>query len=171
MKLHTLQGILSAFSLFFVLATSTGCGLMSKPKETTVKSPVSRIYKYQFDKVWEATQKVLSKYSISVNNIDLGLLKTEHIKVNSIWKSPHQKKEPSGGYKYQITVRLVKGKHNGKPSTKVSVFKKIKLQKDFFTKVKLKPTDGLEEKVILYRILREIKIKNAIDKLQSQSNS
>lgn len=162
-----LQGILSASSLAFFLATSSGCGLLPKWEPEGETGPVSKVFKVKYDKAWDATQKVLAKYPIEVNNIDLGLLKTDTIKAYSVWRPPNAK-ELSGGYRYKLTVRLIKGKHN---STKVTVSKEITLKKDFFANEKTLPTDGLEEKVILYRIHRELKIKRAIDKLQSKSNS
>ena len=57
-----------------------------------------------------------------------------------------------------------------KAATKVTLTKDVTLQSDFFSDPKFLPSDGLEEKTILYRIGREIQIERALAKAQKKQN-
>lgn len=72
---------------------------------------------------------------------------------------------------YRLTIRVIKGAPlAGKPATKVTIVKDSQLQQDFFSDPRSQPSDGLEEKSILYRISREIQIERAIARVQKTHN-
>lgn len=122
-----------------------------------------KVFNYSYEAVWRAAQLTL-KYPIAVNNIDNGVLETEWIRSSDGFIAPGATKEPSAGSKYKITLNMVKGKLENKPSVRVTITKKIESQKDFFSDVEQKGSDGLEEKVIFYRIEREILIDEGLKK-------
>lgn len=124
----------------------------------------SKVYKASYEETWQATQKALSKYRLELSNIDKGLLKTEVIKGAKAWRSPTRKRPYSAGYSSQLKIRVIKGRIGKKPTVKVVIKKNVELQKDFFSQKKPLPSDGLEEKMILYRIKREIIINRGLDK-------
>lgn len=158
--------IFSASILFFVL----GCGLLQsndnsaiQKKEIDKKLSRKKVFPYPYEAVWRAAQISL-KYPISVNNMDIGLLETEWIRGVDGFTPPVLLKETSSGIRYKIIVNIVKGKVSGQNSVRVSVFKKIERQRDFFSDEESLESDGLEEKVLLYRMEREIIIDEAIKK-------
>ena len=104
----------------------------------------------------------LEDYPIEVENNEKGFLKTEKIQIETIWKFPFEREDILTAAKYTIHVKLIKGKIKSRPVVKVRVLKKIFEQKGFIEEPKKVPSNGLEEKTILYRILREINIEQAI---------
>ena len=64
----------------------------------------------------------------------------------------------------------VKGALEARQATKVTIVKETQLQVDFFSDPRSLPSDGLEEKSILYRIGREIQVERALAKAQKKQN-
>ncbi len=137
-----------------------GCSSPTKIK------PVSgeQIFVAPFDKVWRATQIALVKYPIRTNNIDQGILETDNIHSYDGWKPPHKSAKKSGGLYYKLLIKVIKGRYREREVTKVIVSKKINLKRSFFSENQERQSDGLEEKVILYRIKRELKIERAFER-------
>ncbi len=150
---------LFAFLLFTGFLFS-GCA--SLEPEPHILRPVSKIYPADYQKTWRATMLALEDYPIETEDNEKGLLKTENIQTETIWKSPFERERGLIAAKYTLHIRLIKGKSKSKPMVKVRVLKKILEQKGFIEDPKRIPSDGLEEKAILYRILREINIEQAI---------
>ena len=59
---------------------------------------------------------------------------------------------------------------NLKEAVKVTVAKDVELKTDFFSDPKRLESDGLEEKVILYRIEKEISVERALQRAQKKLN-
>ncbi|MEZ4871577.1 MAG: hypothetical protein R2827_04875 [Bdellovibrionales bacterium] len=128
----------------------------------------SKLYRGQYDKVWRAVQIALSKYPIKINNIDTGVIETQSIPDNEVYKSPLGFDEHSSGRRYVIKARVIRmdpkdGDENSS-AVKVIIKKDITLKRDFFAAPERLRSDGLEEKVVLYRIGRELLIDNVIEK-------
>jgi hypothetical protein len=65
---------------------------------------------------------------------------------------------------------LAKGKVEGREGIRVTINKNIEKKRDFFSEAEVLPTDGLEEKVIFYRMERELIIDEALKKAAKASN-
>lgn len=91
--------------------------------------------------------------------MELGQVQTTAIRGSTQFKPPHQDTSKSGGYRYNITINVLKV--NPK-KTKISILKEITILKDFISDPETKGSDGLEEGLILYRIGREIEIEKAL---------
>ena len=143
--------------LLFVLLLS-GC-VTAKPTLNRT-GPVSKVVRADYQKIWRAVMLTLEDYPIETENNEKGYLKTEPILENTIWKLPFPLKKAEG--KYTLDIRLIKGQSGDEPVVKVQIFKKIKVQKGFISEPEIIPSSGLEEKAILYRILRELEIEKAI---------
>lgn len=128
----------------------------SKPKFSNLK-----IFYASYDNVWRAAQLAL-KYPVSVNNMDNGILETDYIKADDGFMSPDDPKQLSSGIRYKITMILARGKVEGRESVRVTINKAIEKKRDFFADPESLPTDGLEEKVIFYRMERELTIDEAL---------
>lgn len=153
---------------------ATGCAVFEEkagPKPVT--GPVEKIFYAGFDDVWRATQlalQSLNSYPLRVNNMDTGVLETEIIKGSQTWMAPHVAEPPTGGYSYRVLVRVIKGNISGRRAFKVTVQKDAQIQRDFFAEPEPVPSDGLEEKVILYRIDRELQIDRALKRANKRQN-
>jgi hypothetical protein len=138
-----------------------------KAKET--KFSYQKIFYYPYDNVWRAAQLAL-KYPIAVNNMDHGILETDFVKADDGFIAPVEDKVPSSGIRYKISLNLAKGKVDGREGIRVTVNKYVERKRDFFAESENLPSDGLEEKVIFYRMERELIIDEALKKAARGSN-
>lgn len=154
---HILK-LISSFTLILLLAACT-----TPPKKKSEKKiSYQKIYYASYDNVWRAAQLAL-KYPIAMNNMDNGVLETEFIKADEGFEPPFQENdEASAGLRYKINMILVKGKSEGRDSVRVTIRKTTEKRRDFFADPEAIDSDGLEEKVIFYRIDRELQIDEGL---------
>jgi hypothetical protein len=145
----------------------SGCSLFDRqpdPENAILKqSTHQKVFFAPYDSVWKAAHTSI-KYPIAVENQDTGYLETEFIKGVDGFLAPHEAKSPSAGVRYKLVFSFAKGKTEGKESTRVTIEKKIERLRDFFSEADSVASDGLEEKVLFYRIEREIVISEALKK-------
>lgn len=154
MKLRTFLATLSIFSLI------TGCAALS-PKEP--QESYSAVFQANYDELWRALQKSISRYPIRLNNADTGQLETDLIKPAQMWQPAHEKREFSPGERYFIKVSTTRGEMRGKTeSVRLTIEKVMTIERDFFAGEQKKYSDGLEEKSILYRIQRELTMEQSL---------
>jgi hypothetical protein len=122
-----------------------------------------KVFYVSYDNVWRAAQLAL-KYPIAVNNMDLGVLETDFIKADEGFILPGNEKLPMAGFRYKITLNIAKGRAEGRDSVRVTINKQIEKKKNFFSDPELLTSDGLEEKVLFYRIDRELIIDEGLKK-------
>lgn len=166
MMSHTLRATLLLSSIYFLSA----CALLEPTPHPETMAPQARIFTGQYDEVWRAIQKALVRYPIQLNNIDQGIIETEIIKGDQIWQTPFKREAMKSNPKYILRVNVVKGRSKGKDSVRVTVLKSISLEKDFFSGEARLPSDGLEEKSILYRIEREIVLERSLKRAFEKKN-
>jgi hypothetical protein len=63
-------------------------------------------------------------------------------------------------------MTFAKGKTEGRESTRVTIDKRMEILRDFFSEPETIESDGLEEKMIFYRIERELIIQDALKRAQ-----
>jgi len=145
----------------------SGCSLFDRqpdPENAILKqSTHQKVFFAPYDSVWKAAHTSI-KYPIAVENQDTGYLETEFIKGVDGFLAPHEGKSPSAGIRYKLVFSFAKGKTEGRESTRVTIEKKIERLRDFFSEADSLASDGLEEKVLFYRIEREIVISEALKK-------
>ncbi len=148
--------------VLLVSALITGCAdnpIVDPP----IKDPESRLFAYEYEEVWRAMQLALRKYPVRINNIDSGILETDYIKGDKFFVEPNAKSRP--GLRYKITIRVVKGKLDGKKSAvKVTALKSAEIQPDFFSGFQPISSNGLEEMALLYRIGRYLEMEKLTTK-------
>ena len=121
-----------------------------------------------FEEVWRATNIALQSYPLRLSNMDEGLVETDDVKGYRAWRAPFPQSKPSG-MNYRISIRVVRGTSESKVATKVIILKDARIQRDFFSNTRQIPSDGLEEKALLYRIKREIQIERALSAAQKRN--
>ena len=155
------------FCLGFVFIT-TGCSLfVEQPDLPTTFDPQSQIFAASYDDTWRAVQISLQTYPIRINNYETGVIETEVIGSMKGWTPPH-KKSQGIGRSSRLKVKVLKGKVKGREATRVTVFKEVRKQANFFSDPTPLPSDSLEEKILLYRIGREIKIERRLKDNQQE---
>lgn len=128
-----------------------------------------RVYYYPFDKVWRALHGALP-YTTAGENQEMGYLETDYVKGIDGWLSPEVDRPKASGLRYKLIFNIVKGTVDGKEATRVSIEKKIEIMRDFFSDPETMISDGLEEKIIFYRIERELLINEALKKSNEEKN-
>lgn len=152
-------------------ATLTGCAQAEKKTHTGIPTPVEEVFYADPETVDRAISQVMVKYPQKIANLEAGVLETDYIKGDARFQPPHKNVTFGSGYRYRIFIRTVRGKTNGKPAIKVQVLKKVEQHRDFFADPENLKSDLLEEKAILYRIGREIKIDKALQRLSQKTSS
>jgi hypothetical protein len=159
------------FTLFAALLLFAGCSIFQGPQKNTNKilkgMPTrQRVFFATYDQVWRAAQLTL-KYPMAINNMDNGILETEFINAMEGFISPTESKAAPSGIRYRVRLTIAKGKAESKEAIRVTVNKYIERKKDFFAVPEQIESDGLEEKIILYRIDRELTIDEGLRKAVS----
>ncbi|HWU42584.1 MAG TPA: hypothetical protein VN132_04065 [Bdellovibrio sp.] len=122
-----------------------------------------KVFFASYDSVWRAAHSVI-KYPIVQENQDTGIIETEYIKGVDGWLPPGTTRPPSSGIRYKLTFTFAKGTADGRESTRVTIDKKMENLRDFFSDPEQLESDGLEEKILFYRIERELVIMEALKK-------
>ena len=167
---------LAIISFFFALSLfATACST-SQPAhlENPPGTPVQRVFFAEFEEVGRAIHGAMTRYPNRIDNLETGQFESDYLKGDQRFVVPGTKQDMSSGLRYRIIIRMIKGKAENKPATKVLVTKAVEIQRDFFSEPEPLPSDGLEEMVLLYRIQRELNIGKAIKKAQEsppKSNS
>ena len=142
--------------------------LRNSNEQELEKRTQQRIYFASYENVWRATQLAV-RYPIAINNMDEGVIETEWIDGLDGFISVH-KKPGSLSYKYQLRFLIVKGRTDGRNSVRVTIVKNLKTPQTFFEDGRQLYTDGWEESVIFYRIMRELTLQSAIKAEARKSN-
>ncbi len=164
--LHTVQ---FSFKLFITLIISnfiTACALLEKQPDaqtTLQKAAPQKIFYARYDDVWRAVHAVI-KYPIVNENQDTGYLETDYIKAVDGYRPPEHSKEPPNGLRYKIIISFAKGRTQQKESVRVTIEKRLQVLKDFFSDPETIGSDGLEEKIIFYRLERELVVEEGLKK-------
>lgn len=152
---------------FVLTASATGCALFEERGGPAMMfGPREQVYYATFEETWKAVNFALAAYPLRISNMDQGTLETDMIRGYRIWVPPHKSETATTSESYRLVVRVIKGALDGKPATKVTIVKESQVQRDFFSDPRSLPSDGLEEKAVLYRISREIQIERAIVRAQ-----
>lgn len=144
-----------------------GCSLFDKrPSANANMANINKqkVFFAPYDNVWRAAHAVI-KYPISQENQDTGIIETEYIKGVDGWLPPGMTKPPSSGIRYRLTFTFAKGTAEGRDSTRVTIDKKMEIMRDFFSDPEGIESDGLEEKILFYRIERELIILDTLKKV------
>ena len=142
------------FSLFF-----SGCVSTQPPRD--IIGPISKVFYTDYKNTWQALMLALENYPLAEEDKETGYVKTETIKGETLWQLPFHTNTVHG-LRYSLYVQVVKGSAREKPATQVSITKKLLSRKGFIDSYHRVASNGLEEKFILYRILREININKMI---------
>ena len=155
-------------NLIFLFGLSA-CALFSdRPGPPKYYGPREQVYFASFEEVWRAANLVLQPYPLRISNMDQGALETDTIHGYKVWGPPYKSDIANSGESYHLTIHVVKGNLERRVATKVTVLKDGEVQVDFFSEPRAIPSDGLEEKTLLYRIGREIQVERALAKVQKQ---
>lgn len=156
------RSILAAIGVSILVGCTTLKEGITPPQELVKKQSRQKIFLSDYDDVWRAAHTAL-KYPISNENQDTGVIETDFIKAQDGFIPP-ESKVPSSGLRYKIFMYFAKGRTQGRESVRVTVDKRIEKLRDFFSDAESLSSDGLEEKLLFYRIERELLIMKGLKK-------
>ena len=127
------------------------------PKQMT-KTYVSKVFSASYEKVWRAAMLAMENYPIESEDNEKGIIKTKFIRGDQIWRLPFKTAVDNKDLTYTIQIKLIKGHIKDENRVAVEIVKKVFIQKGFIEDPVSINSTGLQEKNILYRIMREINI-------------
>ena len=150
----------------------SGCAMLDPDHGSNEPvGPYEQVFFASFEQVWRAAQLALARYPMRVNNMDTGTLQTDLVGGGSAWKAPTDKKRISNAQHYAIVVNVIKGRSLSSKAVKVVIEKRVRKKTSFFSDTKELQSDGLEERVIGYRIGRILTIERAIERALKDSEA
>lgn len=127
----------------------------------------SQVYKADFTQTWQAVIQVMKKYDIAYQNQESGQIKTRWmdntLQVN--FADSFAGRDAVKAAEIKLVVNVAQGFSFGRKVTKVTIFKRQRVENDFLQGWKEEPTDGIQEKTLLYRIGRIIQNDNELRKI------
>jgi hypothetical protein len=160
--------LLVLLSLFFLgCASVRGKKLATDPSSPLAKIVISpsgapsQVYFATYETVWRS-MKLAVRYPIAMDNMDEGILVTDWIREVDGYRPPHETSGGRPGVRYRLQLQAIRGRVGGRASVKVTIDKQIQRVADFFSTPTPLPSDKIEEKVLLYRIGRELAIEEGL---------
>ncbi len=151
----------------------TNCSLFESRSETAdqavERASNQKIFFANYDVVWKAAHTVL-KYTVATENPEFGVIETDFVKSVDGWLPPYKNKPDLPGSRYKLIFNFAKGQTKGRESTRVTIEKKIEVFKNIISDTQSVSSDGQEEKIIFYRMEREIIIAQALKKASESEN-
>ena len=112
----------------------------------------------------------MNGFDISYQNHETGKIKTRWmdntLQVN--FTDSFGSKDAVKAAEFKLLVNVSEGYSYGRKVTKVTVFKRQRIEHDFLQGWKEKQTDGIQEKTILYRVDRLIANDNKLKKIDKE---
>lgn len=159
------------FALCSILVLTNSCASYKHFKYITEEFEIpSQIYKADFNQTWKAVIDIMNKYDLALQNLESGVIKTRWMdNTNEVnFADAFSKNDTVKAAKYKLILNVEKGYRTGKEVAKVTVYKRQLVEQDFLQGWKEIPSDGIQEKVILYRVDRII---NKDKRLQAIDNA
>lgn len=158
---HTFSNM-KKISVGFFLVVSLLAGCASTPSHEPFHT---RLYYGKFDDVWLAALKALNDYPLKLSNKDSGKIQSETVNgpYNDLLFQYPEPIELPERFRYSLKLSFAKlVSDDEQPLTRVRVIKDLERFQDFYTGWLAYPSDGLEEKLLLYRIEHILKMQQAL---------
>ncbi len=130
----------------------------------------AQVYRFDYNKVWIEVMKITNKYPREVYNQDAGIIKTRWID-NTLelnFADSFGSNDSVKSAEFKLIINVVKGYRGNKEVTKVTVFKRQRVEQDFLQGWKVIKTDGILEKSILYRLERALAIESKLQEIEDK---
>ena len=166
-KLHFVTGFSGLCALLISLALAINLAGCTSPSGSDPFQ--TRIFEGNYDQIWMTVLKALNDYPIKVSNKDAGKVHTETVNgpYNELLFTYPDPLELPERFRYAMKFSLGKLEgSDGGPFIRVRVVKELERFQDFYAGWVSYPSDGLEEKILLYRIEHLLKMEAALSKSQ-----
>ena len=146
----------------------SGCASYEKFRQVTEELEIpAKVFKADYNQTWQAVILVMRKFDIAQQNQEAGFIKSRWmdntLEVN--FADSFGSSDAVKAAKYKLVVNVVKGYRSAREVTKVTIYKRQLIEQDFLQGWKEVTTDGISEKVLLYRIERLIARDNKLKEI------
>jgi len=159
--------MLKKISLFLVLLGVLWVSGCSTTGPTGERAFHTRIYIGTYDQVWLASLKALADYPLKISNKDVGKIESEVINGpynDLLFEHPDPISLPER-FRYSLRLNFAKlVSDDNRSLVRIRVIKSLEKFQDFYRGWKEAPPDGLEEKVILYRVEQILRVDKLLKK-------
>ena len=154
--------------LLLITLLFSSCSSYEKFKMITEELEIpSEIYAADYNQTWQAVIQVMKRFDISYQNQESGKIKTRWmdntLQVN--FTDSFGSSDAVKAAEFKLMVNVAEGYSYGRKVTKVTIFKRQRVEHDFLQGWKEKQTDGIQEKTLLYRIGRLIENDNKLKEI------
>lgn len=125
----------------------------------------TRLYSAGYDEVWVSTLKALNDYPLKLSNKDAGKIQSEIVNgpYNDLVFTHPEGIELPERFRYSMRFSFAKlVSEEDRPVIRVRVIKDLERFVDFYTGWTGFPSDGIEERVLLYRIEHLLKMEQTM---------
>lgn len=157
--------ILALISLIFFISCSSYKEFQSLREEDAV---ASKTVPFDFDQTWQATLQVLQKLDLASQSQELGVIKTRWID-NTLelnFADAFGKNESIKSAKFKLVVNVTRQDRLTRSLTKISIYKRQMVEKEFLQGSKPERSDGIMETTLLYRIGRILEMEKELKRLK-----
>lgn len=141
--------------LFYFVEALFALHLVACASQQKTEPFYTRLYEGTYDEVWLATLKALNDYPLKVSNKDNGKIQSEVVNgpYNDLLFSYPDPIELPERFRYSVKFNFAKlGTEDRKPLVRIRIIKDLEQFHDFYTGWLAYPSDGMEEKLLLYRV-------------------
>lgn len=150
------------------------CASYEKYRKITEELEIpAEIFKADFNQTWQAVLQVMKRFDVAFQNQEAGKIKTRWmdntLEVN--FTDSFGSNDKIKAAEFKLLINVSEGFSYGRKVTKVTVYKRQRIENDFLQGWKEIPTDGIQENTLLYRIGIWIETDNklkAIDKAKEE---
>lgn len=131
------------------------CSSYERYRQVTEELEIpSKVYKADFNQSWQAVIQVMKRFDVAFQNQEAGKIKTRWmdntLQVNFTDSFGSNDKVKAAEFK--LLINVAEGFSYGRKVTKVTIYKRQRVENDFLQGWKEAPTDGIQEKTLLYRV-------------------
>jgi uncharacterized lipoprotein len=155
--------------LTIFLGLFSGCSSYEQFQQLAEEAEIpTQVYKTNFNQTWQAVLEIMQKYDLALKNQEAGVIKTRWIyNTNQLnFNEAFGSQDMVKAARFKLVVNVIKGFRGKSEVSKISVFKRQMIEKDFLQGWKVVRSDGILEKTILYRVDRILKRENMIKKIE-----
>ncbi len=130
----------------------------------------TQTYKATYNQTWQAVLEIMQQYDLKTNNQEAGVVKTRWIdNTNQLnFNEAFGSQDMVKAARFKLIINVIKGFRGAREVSKVSVFKRQMVEKDFLQGWKVVRTDSILENTILYRIRRILDRERMIKKIEDK---
>jgi hypothetical protein len=167
------QLIKISFCSMMAFGLILGCSSYENFKQVSEDFEIpTQVYRADYNKVWQEVMKITNKYDREVYNQEAGVIKTRWMD-NTLelnFADSFGSNDAVKSAQFKLIINVVKGFRGNKEVSKVTVFRRQRVEQDFLQGWKVIRSDGILEKAILYRLERALVIESKLQEIEDKKS-